>query len=468
MESAIKKMLDRAREVALTLLKQEEVLVVTHIDADGLTAGSIALQALQRAGIESDIMFLKQLDAQAIEEIADKNVFTWFTDLGSGQLDLIAEKKIECVITDHHVPQGHYKLQLNPHDFGIDGSHELSGSAATYLVARSMGLNYDLVSLAMVGAVGDLQDSKHGKLIGVNREILKEAIKGGFVDAVRDIRLFGKQTRPVLKMLEYTYDPYLPGISGNERGAIEFLEGLGIPLKNGSWRRWIDLSQEEKRAIVSELVRLCIQAGYSVSTIKRLVGETYILLNEEEGTELRDAMEFSTLLNATARYGHEDIGLAVCLGDRCTAFRKARTLLQNHRRNLSEGIKLVDEIGIEELENIQYFHAEDRILDTIVGIVAGMCFTKANLKKPIIAFANNGKGIKVSARATQRLVEKGVHLAKALHAVAEKVGGKGGGHNIAAGATIPVGTETEFLKHLDRVIGEQLGHSQKVNLSSNH
>ena len=451
------KLLSKACEIALKLKRQDEVLVVTHIDADGITSGSIAMQALERAGIESDILFVKQLDPQAIEKIADRNVFTWFTDLGSGQLDLISASKIECVITDHHVPQGSYEFQLNPHDFGIDGSYELSGSATTYLVAKNMGLNYDLVSLAVVGAVGDLQDSKHGKLVGINRKILEEGVNHGFVAAVRDLRLFGKQTRPVYKMLEYTFDPYLPGISGNEKGAIELMESLGVAIKeNGLWRRWIDLTMEEKQVIVSELVKVCIEAGHPMSSIKRLVGETYILLHEAEGTELRDAMEFSTLLNATARYGHEDVGLKVCMGDRGEAFRKARNLLRNHRRNLSEGIKLVDEIGIVEMDNIQYFHAEDKILDTIVGIVAGMCFCKANLRKPIIAFANNGSDVKVSARATQRLVEKGVHLANALSIAAEKVGGKGGGHSIAAGALIPAGSENEFLRELDRIVGSQL------------
>nr|WP_232215806.1 DHH family phosphoesterase [Archaeoglobus veneficus] len=452
-----KEMLRKAYEVALMLKKQEEVLVVTHVDADGITSGSIALQALERAGIEGNILFVKQLDPSTIEQVADRNVFTWFTDLGSGQLDLIAEKKIECVITDHHVPQGHYRLQLNPNDFGVDGAHELGGAPTTYLVAKSMGLNYDLVSLAIVGAVGDLQDSRHGKLIGLNRLVLQEGVEGNFISAFRDLRLFGKQTRPVYKMLEYTFDPYLPGISGNEKAALELLESLGISPKDGEfWRRWIDLSYEEKVALTSELVKLCMEAGYPVSTIKRLVGETYIMLHEEEGTELRDAMEYSTLLNATARYGHEDVGLKVCLGDRGEALRRARTLLQNHRRNLSEGLKLVDEIGIVELDNIQYFHAEDKILDTIVGIVAGMCFSKANLRKPIIAFANNSEGVKVSARATQRLVEMGVHLANALRIAAEKVGGKGGGHSIAAGALIPAGCEKEFLRELDRIIGGQL------------
>lgn len=447
-------MLLKARELASVLKKQDEVLIVTHIDADGITSGSIAYRALERAGVEPDILFVKQLDPSTVEEVADRNKFVWFTDLGSGQLDLIMGEKIECIISDHHVPQGNYELQLNPHDFGVDGSFELGGAPTTYLVARCLGSNDDLVGLAIVGAVGDLQDTREGKLVGLNRWILTEGIKNGFITAVRDLRLFGKQTRPVYKMLEYTFDPYLPGISGNERGAIELVRSLGIPLKDGDrWRRWTDLTEDEKRVLMSELAKICVEAGHPVSTIKRLVGETYLLLNEEEGTELRDAMEFSTLLNATARYGHEDIGLKVCLGDRGDAFRKARVLLQNHRKNLSEGLRLVDEIGIVELENIQYFHAGDKIMDTIVGIVAGMCFSKARLDKPIVAFANSENGVKVSVRATQELVERGVHLAEAIRIAAEKVGGKGGGHSIAAGATIPFGTEEEFLKEFDRLVG---------------
>ena len=451
----------RAREIAELIKRQDDVLIVTHIDADGITSGAIAFESLNRAGIECDIVFIKNLDSKFIEELANANRFVWFTDLGSGALDLILKHDIDCVITDHHSPANcYYRYQLNPHDFGYDGAYDLCGATTTYLVAKYLGFNYDLVSIAIVGAVGDLQDSKEGRLLGLNRKILGEAVEGKFIKVVKDLRFFGKQTRPIYKMLEYTFDPYLPGISGNEKGAIEFFESLDIPLKDGDlWRRWIDLTPEEKRIVISELVKICIEAGMPIKLIKRLVGETYILLHEEEGTELRDAMEYSTLLNATARYGYCDIGLKVCLGDRDEAFRKAKNLLRNHRKNLSNGLKLVDEIGIVELENIQFFHAGNEILDTIVGIVAGMCFSKANLNKPIVAFAYSEDGVKVSARATQKLVERGVHLAKAIKIAAEKVGGQGGGHSIAAGATIPRGAEEEFLRELDKIIGEQM----KVN-----
>lgn len=454
-----KDILARAHKLASSIRKQEEVLIVTHIDADGITSGSIAKEALERSGIENDIIFVKQLENTYMEEIKDKNCFVWFTDLGSGQLDLIEENELRYCITDHHIPQDKTNYQLNPHDFGIDGSHEISGATTTYLVAVQMGLNYDLLPLAITGAIGDLQDARNGKLVGLNRDILMNGAKDGFITPVKDLRLFGKQTRPVYKMLEYTYDPFLPGISGNEKAALDFMERAGVSPQNGDkWVRWIDLTWEQKSLLTSEIVKACIYANYPLPLIKKIVGETYILNQEEEGSELRDAAEFSTLLNATARYSHCETGLEVCLGNRDEALKKARELLLNHRRNLSDGIRLVDEMGIVELENVQYFHAEDKILDTIVGIVAGMCFSKANLNKPIIAFANKDDGVKVSARATQKLLRRGVHLANGLKSASEKIGGVGGGHSIAAGATIPQGTEQEFIKELDKVLGNQIGN----------
>ncbi len=451
-------MLNRASAIAAKISSQEEVLIVTHIDADGITSGAIAHLSLERRGIENKLKFVKQLDEAEIEKIKDENVFVWFTDLGSGQLEFL--DGIEFVITDHHVPQHPHPMQLNPHDFGYDGTVELSGSGATYLVSKFLirGKNLldyvnggCLLPLAIVGAVGDLQDSRWGKLQGINREIAEEGRMGGNIDIVRDLRFFGKQTRPVAKMLEYNSDPFIPGLTGNEKGVLEFLTSLEIE----PWMRWIDLSMEERKRIVSAIVNLAMEYRLPYTSILRIVGESYILLNEPEGTEKRDAMEFSTLLNATARYNNADVGLGVCLGDE-GAYRRARTLLQNHRRNLSNGIRFVDENGIEEMKYLKFFHAGSNIPDTIVGIVAGMCFHKGNKEKPIVAFAESDKGIKVSARATYRLVERGIHLAKALRRAAESVGGAGGGHSVAAGATIPEGKEEEFLKILDEIIGKQL------------
>ncbi len=459
------KLLKLCRKPADEIRKLRSLLVVSHVDADGLCAASIICTALQRQNIEYKPLFFRQLDQAALEQVADQGFdLVIFTDLGSGMIDEICSLGLQAVVVDHHkiapsVVSCH--SHINPHLVGADGATQLSGSGASFLLAsaleREAGKNDDLTSLAVVGAVGDLQDLAFGRLLGLNREILEIGTRTGAVSFSRDIKLFGRQTRPVYKLLEYSQDPYIPGLSGDEDACIAFLKEIGIRLGGEQWRRWIDLSLEEKARVVTALLRRGMRSGVSSVKLERLIGEVYVLQKEREGTELRDASEYSTLLNATARYGHADVGLQVCMGDRDKAFKEAQRLLSSHRQNLVNGLQLVREQGITPLKSIQYFDAGDAIIDTIVGIVAGMSFQMADRSRPILAFAQTTQGdLKVSARGTQDLVRSGLDLADAMSACAKAVGGIGGGHNVAAGATIPSGAKLEFLELVDAVVGRQL------------
>jgi len=448
----------RADHCAKTIMDQRDVYVISHIDADGLTSAAIICTALERAGKEYSVEFVKQLDDATINRIADLNPsVTVFTDLGSGMLDTINSQGINAVISDHHIPSGDCANHLNPHIFNINGAYEISGSGTTFLLARAMGDNNDLADLAVVGAVGDLQHVKQGQLIGVNRQIVGLGKKKGIIHCQRDLMLFGKQTRPIYKMLQYSSDPYLRGLTGNEDACINFLKKSGMHSQGEKWARWIDLDQPNKQRIVSNLIRFCISDGLHTDKIQRLVGEVYTLLKEQEGTETRDASEYSTLLNATARYDQAQTGLAVCQGDRETEYENAIHLLAQHRRNLVEGMNLVREMGVTRLDNLQYFDAGSAIKDTIVGIVAGMSMTAIGYRNlPIIAFADTREGVKVSGRGNYDLVRCGLNLAAAMDESARSMGGIGGGHDIAAGATIPGNAKSEFIRMLDRIIGKQL------------
>ena len=162
------------------------------------------------------------------------------------------------------------ELHINPHLVGLDGATHLSGSGSSFLLARALaravgsgGGNDDLSALAIVGAVGDLQDMARGRLVGLNRWVLEVGVGAEVLSFCRDLKLFGKQTRPVFKMLEFSSDPYIPGLSGDEDACISFLKEQGIRLKGERWRRWIDMSPEEKGRIASALVRRGLRAGLS-------------------------------------------------------------------------------------------------------------------------------------------------------------------------------------------------------------
>ena len=470
MSSPVPELEARATACADRVREADDILLASHIDADGLTSAAIASSALERARVPFETVFCKQLGAEELAAIAATDYDTvLFTDFGSGQLDIIAEHEsagdFEPVIADHHQPaDADTEFHLNPLLFGLDGSSELSGAGASYVLARALepddGDNRDLAALAVVGAVGDMQISD-GELVGANTGIVEEGLDAGVVETGTDLALYGKQTRPLPKLLEYATDVYIPGISNDQNGALRFLNGVGIDLKeDGDWRRWVDLTADERQTVASALVKRAMRKGVSATKIDGLVGTTYTLAAEPEGTELRDVSEFSTLLNATARYDRADVGLAVCLGNRDAALERARTLLKNHRRNLSEAISWVQSEGVTMEENVQWFHAEDRIRETIVGIVAGMAVGTNGIDRnvPIIAFANeDDENVKVSSRGTPHLTRKGLDLSVVMKTASQAVGGDGGGHNVAAGATVPKGTEKEFIERADELVGEQLG-----------
>jgi len=454
-------LLKRIEKIVNIIKNSKKIHIVTHIDADGITAGSIAYKTLERLDKNFSIEFIKELDNDILKRLRNENhELVWFSDLGSS---IASDNSINKIITDHHACPENSDLpfHLNPHLFGLDGSFEISGAGLTYLVSKKIDKkNVDLSALAIVGACGDLQDRKYKKLFGLNREILNDGEQYNVVKSKMDIRYFGRETRPIYKMLQYASDPLIPGLTGRESACMYFLQELGINLQDGdNWRRWIDLSKDERRIIISNIAKLLLTKGFGYKLTKRIIGEVYILIREKEGTEVHDAKEYSTLLNSTARYGKHEVGLKVCLGDRDKWFKKARNLLIGHRHNLVEGIQFAKEEGITKREYLQFFHAGSGIRDTIIGIVANMLLNSEETSKdiPLIGFADKGEGeVKVSARATEELVEKGLNLSLAMKKAATVFNGVGGGHNIAAGATIPKGKEEEFLEILEKEIKTQL------------
>lgn len=474
-----------AQKAGARVRSASSVVIASHIDADGISAAAIAKKALERAGILSEARFFKKLDDEATSSLRARGTdLVWFTDLGSGSVSRI--EGMNAVVSDHHAPdtssygtgkKGQARLtdfstvyHVNPQLHGISGANELSGAGSTFLVAVAMDEeNTALAQLAILGAVGDLQDQKSKRLEGLNRAILNAARAGGMIETVEDIRYFGRETRPIHKMLEFSSDPFLPRISGNEEGALAFLLELGIELKDGdAWRTWSDLTRTEKAKIISELREHLEASRRRPETIDRLVGEVYLMLKESKGTPVRDTKEFATLLNACGRHGKADTGLRICMGDRGDALSEGIDLLRDHRSALSKALSWAKGSGVIRLRNIQFFDAGDEIEDTIVGTVAGMLLGSegADRSVPMVAFAESTEysevpKLKASVRGTQELVSKGMDLSAAIKIAAERVGGVGGGHNIAAGATIPSDKKEEFLGVLDEIVGTQLVRKER-------
>ncbi len=467
-------LLESASEAATLILENVEenktIHVASHLDADGLAAAGIIGRALFRLGATFRLRIERWLDEEIIHNLAnEKPPLTIFLDLGSGYLKLLSSGLPDhnIVILDHHKPTGEASetfTQVNPHLHGIDGALDLSGAGVAYLVARALDKeNRDLACLAVVGALGDIQDKyDQRKLGGVNERIVKDAVDTGYVKVEEDLLFFGRETRPIHRALALTTNPFIPGISGEEDKSLAFLANLKItPKDKDRWRALKDLSDEEKKRLFSALAEYLASKGLATDVEKRLVGNVYTLTHEEESTPLRDGREFTVLLNATGRMDKAGLGAQICLGDRGAALEEANTVLKEYRRSIAKALNWLNEEPerIEELGNIYVARGNGHIDDKMISAVSTILSTSvANREKPIIAYCKikGEESAKISARTLDILTRRGLDLGEILRIAAERHSGMGGGHNIAAGGQVPVKDLEPFLKLVDKLVKDQL------------
>jgi single-stranded-DNA-specific exonuclease len=453
------------KKFANTIKERDNFALIFHHDADGVTSGSIALNTLKRLGKKVEYLCLKQLYKEDVETIKKMGSTYLFVDFGSGQLDYLKEElgAGNVFVLDHHIPIPFSEMKnelktidkkeledlvndsitlgtniprhINPLLYGIDGGKELSGAGVSFFFSISVDeKNKDLVALAIIGALGDMQDFT-GKLVGMNRKLLKIANEEKTLSSKIDLRLYGRISRPLVSYLLFSSSPILPDLTANQQSCINFFNDLGIALKDShdKYKSYEDLSEEEKRKISTALIMHLNNYNFPDWKIKELIGEVYTIEGEYKKSPLRDAKEFATVLNACARNKQTDIAVNVCLGDRDPfgEYGKALSMLAQHKENLRKGIEFVEKNGVEEKKNFYFFDASGEIDESIVGVIAGMLYGSVIPEtKPIIAMAENEDDeIKISGRATTTILKKGINLGSAFKKLGNKIEGlEGGGH----------------------------------------
>jgi RecJ-like exonuclease len=483
-QESIDRFLASAAEASKIILETNKkdgfIHVFSHLDADGVAAAGVMGKTLFRLDAKFRIRITQQLDEKIIGEIVnDKPALVILTDFGSGYLDLLNEKipQFKALILDHHQVNGESTnqnfFQVNPHMFGIDGASDVSGSGVAYFVSKAVNAtNVDLAPVALVGALGDMQDKyDQRKLCSLNEIIVDDAVAAGLLKVEKDLTFFGRETRPIHKMLATTTNPFIPGLSGEEDKALAFLASLDIPIKQGDrWRSLCDLTDNERKKLCSALADHLLSKGLHME-VENLIGYVYVLTKEEPNTALRDAREFAVVLNSTGRMDRPSLGIAICMGDRKAALEEANKILDEYRKNINKYLGWVAEKPerMREFQNIYVIYGEDFINEKIIGTVSSIIVSGlANNEKPLIAFANVEKEniAKFSARTTEAAIRKGVNLGEVMRLASEANGGKGGGHNIAAGAQAPLDKIESFVKTVDELVGKQL-KGEKIGSNNN-
>jgi len=464
-EGHIRKMVQAFR----ALPTNETIRVVSHHDCDGICASAILVHALNLENRPYSLSIFPNLSESVIKGLAEESYTTFmFADFGAGQMqDLNRHLHLKKMfILDHHPtrvkphPSFH---SLNPHDFGIDGSTEISGAGVAFHFATALNKrNEDMAHIAIIGALGDVQESRGFKEL--NEQVLRIAIQKGLIKVRKGLRFFGLQSRPIHKLLAYSSDLIVPGVSGSESGAIQFLKSLQInPEKGSGWKLLNDLTGEEKKNLIAGIVL----SRHDEKDPEDIFTNVYVLPNEEGS--FSDAREFSTMLNACGRLNKASVGIGACLGDKKM---KEKTLkcLAEYKRMIVDAINWVEKKKHDPLqknvitkETYMLINAEDEILSTMIGTIASILSKSNNYPQHYLFLAmaqNLDKTTKVSLRISGK--NTAINLKELVMEMTKGIGREAGGHFNAAGAVIPTEKEYAFIQQALPIL-ELAGMEENVN-----
>jgi single-stranded-DNA-specific exonuclease len=434
-----------------------EVAIISHLDADGITSGSIIAMALRRIGARYSVRTVSCMNSSVLETMrADARDFYIITDLGWGWTsrlrNAIGDK---WLIIDHHqVPEtGESKEQehddgqiLNPWKYGIDGGKDVSAGGMAYMVASTLDpKNRDLSAIAVVSAVADRQDQGEKKsLVGLNAEILKSAQSLGIVSTDLDIILSGRETSPVHDALAYSLFHYIDGLTWNREACYLLLKNAGIRLRNdnGSWRVLAEFSQEEKTSIVEAIAKFVTTSDRRLSDImlEDFLGFVYTLTREDKRSQLRDAREFSTLLNACGRKGSSGVGVAICMGDRNNALNTAEEIMSSYNMTMQNNISTIlgEKWRLSDDGKTAFVNGDGVFEEDMLGSVSTLLSRSPSFwgRLLLVRTLTNSGTYKFSARKCLDC-QSHANLGRMLQECAATLKGHGGGHSEAAGCTIP-------------------------------
>jgi single-stranded DNA-specific DHH superfamily exonuclease len=480
----------KAMEKAVELIKRHDYArIVSHYDADGITSAGIICNALLRREIQFHTTIVSKLEDSFIQGLKDPLII--ICDMGTAQLDLISAHLSEkdVIIIDHHTPPLTSPTPINelvsslPASFALinpylpESDHEgvrdregegegeeekeiegdICAAGLSYLVARRLSSNgrgnIDLAGLAVAGTLGD----KLRMDTGTNKMILDEGIKEGVISVEKGLKLGDGKIRDLVL---FSTDPYIP-LAGKVEWVDAFLKRLDI---EGD-RNIGDLDEEEERRLTAALLSLSGESNAGAAINRdALVGDMYILNAEV----VRRGIDLMRMVDACGRFGKAGVGIGLCLRDGEMIEAAVSLYMQFQSKLVSELNRIESGEGIiKELPAIFYFYVQER---GVTGILDGIVAEYLYPAKPVIALnmkTRDEKGAraetKISARCSKKLIaegkEDGIDLAKAMEKASKEVGGFGGGHPVAAGASIPNGSEDKFIVILNRTIEEQKGRS---------
>ncbi|MGH2639139.1 MAG: DHH family phosphoesterase, partial [Rhabdochlamydiaceae bacterium] len=429
-------LLDKAHQfeskIAASSKNNENILVASHHDADGICAAAILSEFIFRnkghcqirTVSEPNSKFLDKLSSSKFDQIV-------FVDICSGLSEEISKRfGDKWLVIDHHEMQRsemNHDCILNPEQFGFDGSKSASASTLCYLVAKTR--HERLAFMALVGSLGDRQDvGPRRSLVGLNAKVLgsdNQDFKG--IDSKFDLLFSSRETKPVHESIATTLSVFIPGLTGNKDACLASLRGAGIEIKASTrWKTVSDFSEEEKQKLLEAIVPHLSGTTY---TVEDLVGSVYSLNSRDEFSMTRDARDLALVLSACGRMGKSGVAFSICMGDEGLLSNEVEQILADYRMELMRSLQtlLQSEDRISERGTYSLIVGDGLVSEKMTGSVCQIISSYSRFRSKVVFVRTTTQDgdVKLSARCGKEIQD--CDLGSMLSKIAAETSGVGGG-----------------------------------------
>lgn len=418
------------------------IRVVGDDDSDGITSSYIVGTALRRMGYDVDLKIMP-LHTPSDVDVAFKDVRDGYVvlDAGSSLVDYIDSFRVPTLVIDHHrvqefSPQNTF--EVNPRRVGGDRVEHVSTSVLAGLFAVTMGEHWDL---AFAGVAGGISDRQHlGGFRGLLGYLAQGAVQHGFLNRSSGLTLVGDT---VLEAITDSLDPFFEEYTGKPDAVRGLLARHQIAPNDSP----VLVTGDRGLRLSKELTDGLQRRGVVTDRLYPIYEERFLL---RHASGVPTVFVLAQLMEAaTASKAHE-IALRTLAGDPGAA-RQSKQLV---KRRLDGVLRELGRLrsSSRELPHVRWAETQDY---PNTGVYAHTLLTFVfGDDRPFLIVSRVGDQAKCSARASKRLYTNGVDLSIALKEAAEAVGGHGGGHPGASGATVAYAKRDEFLAKLNEALGK--------------
>ena len=344
------------------------IRIVAEKSISGIVAASIFTKMFSDKNVNFSLSFADMLDDSLVKEInLDSCKTIILLGLNGDKISSIEGKKLFLISSR--------KLFVSD---TLNKASNLEFSIASYFISKQAGYSRDCSPIVLI----PFCDEMNNELL---REILKEALESKKLTKAEGFNIFGSNTRQFHKVLEFSTNPFILGISGSEENAISLIKELNIGSRDNGFVALMDLEEDDVNKIISTL-------ALSHENVKKQ--EIFLLSSDGPLADLREFKEF---LKACVVFNKPSFGVAKCLGSK-NFKNRALELLKEYKLEIINALNWYytksDENNILEKENLVVINYTDKlkheVLEDVVSLISK--FTPKFSEKRLVAMCHASGG----------------------------------------------------------------------------